>query len=257
MKIVTFNVNSVRVRAGILAEFLQRESPDVVALQETKCEDGVFPRAEFEALGYHVACDGQKTYNGVALLTREPLTRVKTGFGDPNMPDDKRIIGAEIQGIWVLNTYVPNGTKVGGDKWDYKMRWLERFREMIAPGLDRGLPIVWLGDINIAPEPIDVYDSAKVLGGVGHHPDEFARLKAITDLGLIDSFRKLHPEPGHYSYWDFFIKNAVDRGLGWRIDHIYVSPNLEPRVQRAWIDLEPRRKERPSDHTPVILELAD
>jgi exodeoxyribonuclease-3 len=249
MKIATFNANSVRVRLPILLDWLATHEPDVLALQEIKCEDHVFPANDFLEIGYRAEVFGQKSYNGVALLSKVPLNKVIRGYGD-----DARILCAEVDGIWIVNTYVPNGTKVGGDKWDYKLAWLDRFRDFVGQSLNAGVPTIWLGDINIAPEAIDVYDSAKVKGGVGHHPDEFSRLAAITEQGLHDVFRKHHPEGGHYTYWDFFIKNALDRKLGWRIDHIYATEDLAARCSSCEIDTQPRRAERPSDHTFVIAE---
>ena len=152
-----------------------------------------------------------------------------------------------------MNTYVPNGSKVGSEKWAYKMAWLEHFQSVAKGMMARG-PWIWLGDINIAPTPDDVYEPERKLGEVGHHPDEFSRLAAITDHGLTDCFRKHTQGPGHHTYWDFFIKNALDRKLGWRIDHIYASPEIESKCTACTIDYEPRRAERPSDHTFVMAE---
>ncbi len=252
MKIATFNANSVRVRLPILLDWLATNEPDVLAIQETKCEDHVFPREDFEDLGYHVTCHGQKSYNGVALLSREAPLATRTGFGDPAWPEDCRIIVGQYRDFVLLNTYVPNGTKVGSDKWDYKLRWLERMHEYLQGLIAGPLPVIWLGDINIAPTPDDVYESHRHLGNVGHHPDEFKRLAALVELGLKDVFRKFTEGPGHYTYWDFFLKNALDRKLGWRIDHIYTTQALTDRCVECIIDTEPRRAERPSDHTFVM-----
>lgn len=254
MKIATFNANSIRVRLPIVLDWLAANDPDVLGIQETKCEDHVFPKEAFEEIGYQVAFHGQKSYNGVALVTKVAPTGVRTGFGDPTMPEDCRLITARCEDVLVINSYVPNGTKVGGDKWEYKLRWLDRFADFLTACLAQGQPVVWMGDINIAPTPDDVYDSAKVLGGVGHHPDEFSRLSRIVDGRLVDCFRKHTAGAGHYTYWDFFIRNALDRKLGWRIDHIYASPNLAERCTSCVIDTEPRRADRPSDHTFVMAE---
>ncbi|MBS1705613.1 MAG: exodeoxyribonuclease III [Armatimonadetes bacterium] len=257
MKIATFNANSIRMRQQIVLDWLEFHQPDVLALQEIKCEDDVFPRAEFEAMGYRCSVHGQKSYNGVALLTKRPLVRVTTGFRDAAWPEDRRIIAAEMEGLWVINTYVPNGSKVGSDKWTYKLSWLEKFADYLRPAVERGIQFVWLGDINIAPTPDDVFDSARHLGGVGHHPDEFERLDKIKALGLTDLFRQFNEGPGHYTYWDFFIKNALDRKLGWRIDHIYATAELASRCTACEIDYEPRRLEKPSDHTFVMATFED
>jgi len=254
MKIATFNANSVRARLPIILDWLASHETDVLALQETKCEDHVFPLADFEELGYHAVIHGQKSYNGVAVLTRGPLESVQKGFGDPTMPEDCRLLVGTYEGIRIINTYVPNGSKVGSEKWVYKLGWLERFRDFLKAEMARG-PVLWLGDINIAPTSDDVYEAERKLGEVGHHPDEFARLSALVDLGLTDLFRKFTQAPGHYTYWDFFIKNAPQRGLGWRIDHIYASADVANRCTACTIDMEPRLAERPSDHTFVVAEM--
>ena len=255
MKIATFNANSIRVRLEIVLEWLAEHDPDVLALQETKCEDAVFPVAPFEEAGYHVVLHGQKTYNGVALISKIPPTEVRYGLGDPTWPDDKRILAATYDGVRVLNTYVPNGTKVGSEKFQYKLDWLDRMRDEIA-GEMRGRDFIWLGDINVAPTSDDVFDSSRMLGGVCHHPEEMARLAKIIELGLTDCFRKFTKGPGHYSYWEFFVRSAFEKNLGWRIDHIYASPSLAERCQRCEIDKKPRSLERPSDHTFVFAEFA-
>lgn len=251
MRIATYNCNSVRLRMPIILEWLAEHEPDVLALQEIKCENDKFPLFDLEEMGWQVAVNGQKTWNGVAIISRHPIRDVRTGMGDPGFPEDARIITAEIEGLRIANTYVPNGTKVGSDKFDYKLRWLERIKTLlIQQAID-----VWLGDINIAPNPEDVYDSKRVYGGVGHHPEEFARLNAIIELGFEDLFRKFTLGPGHYTYWDYFIKTAFERNNGWRIDHIYGRGPAASACTQCQIDLEPRRQERPSDHTVVWADL--
>lgn len=255
MRIATYNAASIRARLPRVLGWIEENEPDVLAIQETKVEDDKFPRTEFEELGYEIATNGQKSWNGVALLSRFPIENVRRGFGDDLMPEDARIIAATIDGVEIVNTYVPNGSAVGSDKWAYKLRWLDRFagylRERYAPGS----PLVWLGDVNVAPTPKDVHDSPRVYGGVGHHPDEFARLDRIVGWGLTDSFRHLHPEAVEYSFFDFTLPRALDRNLGWRIDHIYLSEPLLPSLTRAWIDREARGGDKPSDHTYVVCDL--
>lgn len=253
MRLATFNVNSIRARLPVLTQWLQTASPDVVAVQETKVADPLFPRADLEALGYEVAFHGQPTYNGVAILSRLPIEDVEVGLGD-DMPADCRLIGATVGGVRVLNSYVPNGTAVGSAKFAYKLEWLRRFREYCLR-FNPADPVVWLGDINIAPTPDDLFEPEKKLGVVGHHPDEFAALGEAVGWGWIDLYRAQHPGPGHYTFWEYRIPNAVKRNLGWRIDHIYASPGLLPRCGAIHIDREPRLWERPSDHTPVVLEI--
>lgn len=255
MKVATFNANSIRVRLGITLDWLAENEPDALLLQETKCEDSQFPVADFEEAGWNVAIDGQKSYNGVAIISRHAIQNVQRGMGDPAWPDDKRIISASILGTRIVNTYVPNGTKVGSEKWDYKLGWLERFRSYLSAQRQQFGDCLWAGDINIALRPEDVYDSAKVLGGVGHHPKEFERLSAIIDDGWTDLFRVLNKDPGHFTYWEFVVPRAVERNVGWRIDHIYGTPGLVGKLKACTIDKEPRMLERPSDHTFVQAEL--
>lgn len=256
MKIATFNAASVRARLHILVEWLAEHEPDVLGIQETKVEDDKFPISDFEDLGYHAALHGQKSWNGVCLLSRQPMIDVRKGFEDDLMPTDARLISASIGGIRIINSYVPNGNTVGSEKWEYKMRWLERFGRYLRERHSPSEPLIWMGDINVAPEPIDVYDSPRLLGGVGHHPDEFSRLAAIRDFGLVDVFRVLNPDPGHYTFWDFTVPRALDRKLGWRIDHIYATAELAKLCTSCEIDLEARRLERPSDHTFVTATFA-
>jgi exodeoxyribonuclease-3 len=253
MRIATFNANSIRVRLDAVLDWLARHEPDVLALQETKCEDSVFPAEAFEEMGYHVVHHGQKTYNGVAIVSRSPALNVARGFGFPD-PDDRRLIAADIDGVRVINTYVPNGTRVGSDKFAYKLAWLSQFRDWLDRSARPDSPMVWLGDMNIAPTPDDVYDSAKLLGSVGHHPEEFAALAHVVDWGWQDVFRRHHQGPGHYTYWDYVVPTAFSRNLGWRIDHIYASASFAPRCRSCVVDREPRAAARPSDHTFVVAD---
>ena len=255
MVIATFNAASVRARLPIVTEWLAEHEPDLLAIQETKVENDKFPVEAFEDLGYHLALNGQKSWNGVAILTKSPVANPVSGFVDDLFPEDARVLTCEYNGITFLNTYVPNGNTVGSEKWEYKMRWLERFRRMLGERYSPDQPLIWLGDINIAPTSDDVYDSQKMLGKVGHHPDEFARLDAIREWGFVDLFRLHHQGPGDYTYWDFVIPRAVERNLGWRIDHIYATKSVAAKCSRCWVDLAPRKMDRPSDHTFVLAEL--
>lgn len=254
MKVATFNANSVRARLPIILNWLDDHEPDVLAIQETKVDDASFPVADFEDAGWSVAIHGQKSYNGVALVTRNPLPNVRTGFGDPVMPEDCRIIAAEFGGVAVVNTYVPNGSSVGSEKFAYKLQWLARFKNYLCERFKPSGQVLWLGDINIAPTPDDVFDSPKHFGGVGHHPDEFAALAAITDWGLTDLFRKFTQGAGHYTFWEFVIPRAYERNLGWRIDHMYATEPLAERCKWCEVDRAPRELDRPSDHTFVVAE---
>ena len=252
MKIATFNANSVRVRMPIIQEWLSENEPDILAIQETKVDDDKFPVSDFEDVGYQVAFHGQKSTNGVAIASLKPLSNVQTGFSDPLFPEDARILSGQLDGVTIINTYVPNGTAVGTDKFEYKLRWLARFRQMLDQRFSKDAPFIWLGDINIAPKPEDVYNSRRFYGGVGHHPLEFEGLDKIIDWGLTDCFRKFIQGRGHYTYWDYVIPNSLERNLGWRIDHIYASPTLSRRCVSCEVDKGPRSMEKPSDHTPVV-----
>jgi len=254
MKLATFNVNSVRARLPILTSWILQTEPDIVALQETKVEDDKFPLAELEQLGYQVHIHGQKSYNGVALLSRIPVEDVAFGFPGDDWPRDCRIIRGVVDDVMIINTYVPNGTSVGSEKWEYKMRWLDQFRHLCDDLASTDDRVIWLGDINIAPTEDDVFESAKHLGDVGHHPDEFSRLDKIVDWGWTDCFRRFTGGPNHYTFWDFRIPNGFKRDLGWRIDHIYASRAIVENCRSCWVDKEPRMLERPSDHTPLLAE---
>lgn len=254
MKIATLNVNSVRMRLDAVLEWLAANEPDVLGLQETKCADDKFPRFEFEEMGWNVEIYGQKSYNGVALVSRHPIQNVRRGFEDPRFPEDCRLIEGAVGGVTVVNTYVPNGTVVGSDKFDYKLRWLERLLAHFETRHRPDEPIAWLGDMNIAPTPDDVWESRRHLGKVGHHPDEFARLAALVSWGFEDVFRRFHAGPGHYTFWDYVIPRSFDNNLGWRIDHIYATPGLAARATACTIDRSLRQGDKPSDHTAVIAE---
>jgi exodeoxyribonuclease-3 len=254
VKIATYNAASIRARLPLIVEWMAEHEPDVLAVQETKVEDSKFPMEAFEELGYHVAIHGQKAWNGVATLSKSLPTNVKNGFMDELFPTDARILTCEVDGIPIINTYVPNGNTVGSDKFLYKLRWLERFRRFLDENFKASDPLVWLGDINIAPKPEDVYDSKKLYGSVGHHPDEFSRLGQILEFGLVDTFRQLHPGDGYFTYWDFVIPNSVKRNVGWRIDHIYTTEPLALLLKSCTIDVGARLLDRPSDHTFVTAE---
>ena len=252
LSIATWNVNSLRVRLPQLAEWLATAKPDVVALQETKTTDADFPVAEIAALGYQVAFAGQRTYNGVAVLSREPLRVLATDI--PGFPDEqRRVLAVETAGLTVLDLYVPNGQAPGSDKFAYKLRWLEALTAWIEGDLAGRGDLVVLGDFNIAPEDRDVHDPAAWVGSVHVSPEERAALRRLTDGGLIDLFRRFEQPEAAYSWWDYRA-GAFRRNHGLRIDLIFARAALAARCSACRIDREPRRAERPSDHTPVIAE---
>jgi len=253
MKVASWNVNSLNVRMPHLSTWLATAAPDIVALQETKLEDAKFPHAALTTLGYHSVFSGQKTYNGVALLTREPVRDVVTdipGLDDPQ----RRILIASVGGLRVVNLYVVNGQAVGSEKYAYKLHWLARVRDYLAAELQHFPQMIVMGDFNIAPQDRDVHDPAAWHEQILCSTPERAALAQLQALGLHDSFRLFEAEAGHYSWWDYR-QGAFRRNLGLRIDLILVSEALHARCSGASIERAPRTWERASDHTPVLVEL--
>jgi len=254
MKIASWNVNSLNVRLPHLLEWLKIGNPDVLVLQETKLEDHKFPQAEIEAAGYRVAFDGQKTYNGVAILSRHDIQDVQKGI--PGFADEqKRALAATVGGVRIIDLYVVNGQAVGSEKYDYKLRWLEAVTDWVRDELTRHPQLVVLGDFNIAPDERDVHDAAlwnddSILTSTA----ERAALKRLLALGLHDSFRLHSDEAGHFSWWDYRM-GGFRRNLGLRIDLVLVSEALKARTKASGIEREPRTWERPSDHAPVWIEI--
>jgi exodeoxyribonuclease-3 len=255
MRIASWNVNSLKVRLPHVEQWCRDARPDVLALQETKLEDDKFPREAIKALGYRVAYAGQKTYNGVAILAREPLEGVVAGmpgFDDPQ----KRVLAATVDGVRIVDLYVVNGQSVGSEKYEWKLKWLDAVTEYLRAELQRHEKIVVLGDFNIAPDDRDVHDPDAWRGQILCSEPERAALRGILDLGFADSFRAFVEDAGHFSWWDYR-QAAFRRNLGLRIDLILASNALRERMSSASIDRAPRTWERPSDHTPVLLELAN
>ena len=252
MKIASWNVNSLNVRLPHVLAWCASASPDILALQETKLPDERYPEQELRDAGYHSIYSGQPTYNGVALLSREPGQDPVTdipGLDDPQ----RRILAATYGDLRVINLYVVNGKEVGSDKFDYKMHWLKQVTQFIADELSRHEKVVVLGDFNIAPEDRDVHDPEAWHEKILCSTPEREALKRILGLGLEDTFRLFEQEEGSFSWWDYRM-NAFRRKMGLRIDLVLASKAMAQRCTRAWIDIEPRRQERPSDHTPVIAE---
>ncbi len=253
-KLATFNVNSIRARMPIVLEWLRENEPDVLCLQETKVEDKDFPAGAFEEAGYHVAFRGQKRWNGVAIVSRAPLEEVSFGLEPGGPEEEPRMISAVTRGVTVLNTYIPQGRAVDDDQFPYKIGWFERLRRHLEARHRPTDLLVWCGDLNHAPEPIDVYDPEGLRGHVCFHPEVDRAYRKVLEWGLVDVFRRHHPEPRQYSFFDYRLPNAVKRGLGWRLDHILATVPLAERSVDASIDLAPRLKPKPSDHTPVVAE---
>jgi exodeoxyribonuclease-3 len=257
MKLATWNVNSLTVRLPQVLDWLSAQNEhggmDVLALQETKTTDDKFPKTEIEAAGYHVAFFGQKTYNGVALIARHPITEVVHNI--PGFTDEMaRVITATVEGVRVVGAYFPNGQAPDSDKFVYKMAWLNALQAFIKDELSRHNKLVLMGDFNITWDDLDVWDPIALAGTIHCTDEERAHFKALLDLGLHDAFRLFEQAPKSYSWWDYR-EFAFKRNRGLRIDHILVSSALVKQVSACLIDKAPRKNERPSDHTPVVVTL--
>jgi len=254
MRIATWNVNSLAVRLPQVLAWLAANPVDVLVLQETKLSDDRFPHAEIEAAGYRVQWHGQKTYNGVALLSRTAAGEVVRNI--PGHDDAQaRVIAGSVNGVRVIGAYFPNGQAPGSDKFEYKLQWLRALRDWVREELALHPRLVLLGDFNIAPEDRDVYDPVAWEGQIHCTPEEREHFRKLVALGLHDAFRLFEQPPKSWSWWDY--RNlAFRKNQGLRIDHILVSEALKPRVQACSIDKAPRRNERPSDHAPVLVTLA-
>ena len=254
MKLATWNVNSLAVRLPQLLDWLAAQQPDAMVLQETKLTDDRFPHAELQAAGWSSHCFGQRTYNGVALLTRTPATEVVRNI--PGFADEQaRVIGGTIEGLRVIGAYFPNGQAPGTDKFAYKLRWIEALADWLRAELAAHPRLVLMGDFNIAPEDRDVHDPVAWAGQIHCTDDERAHFRALIGLGLVDAFRAFEQPPKSWSWWDY--RNlAFRRNQGLRIDHVLVGTALAGRLTACTIDKAPRRNERPSDHAPVVVELS-
>ena len=263
MRIATWNVNSVRTRLDQVLAWLAAERPEVLCLQETKVADELFPLEPFRALGYEAVISGQKAYNGVAILSRLPIEDVQVGFAallpdDPEAPglgEQKRLISAQIAGLRVLNLYVPNGSSLRSEKYAYKLEWLACLKRYLDAQETQGEPLVMVGDFNIALEARDIHDPARLNGGIMASEQERQALQAALGERLEDGFRLFEPESGHWSWWDYRTA-GWETGRGWRIDHIYLDAELRDHALGCTIDAPMRGNPQPSDHAPVIINLA-
>ncbi len=258
LSVATWNVNSLKVRLPHLLDWLRQHAADVVCLQETKLTDDRFPVDELKAAGYRSVFAGQKTYNGVAILLRESGTAAPADV-QVNLPDfadeQKRLIALSLDGLRIVNGYFPNGQAVGSEKFEYKLNWLAALTDWLRDELTRHEQLLLAGDFNIAPEPRDVHDPALWEGQVLFSEPERAAFRALLGLGLKDSFRLFEQPERSYTWWDY--RNlAFRRKMGLRIDHILLSEPLAARCTSCTIDVEPRRREQPSDHAPVLAVLA-
>lgn len=251
MKIVTWNVNGIRPRLERLLAWTEEHAPDVLCLQETKVEDDAFPRAAFEERGFHVAAYGQKTYNGVAIISRETPTELMYGFPDDGPDADRRLLAGTFGMLRLYCAYVPNGQTPESDQFATKLDWLRRLHDHVDATCGRRTRILLAGDFNIAPEARDVYDPERYRGQVHFHPDEHEALARLAEWGFMDLFRKHHPEGGLYSWWDYRA-GAFQRNHGLRIDLLLGTQPLWRHCAACAIDRDERARERPSDHVPVV-----
>ena len=259
MRIASWNVNSVRTRLEQVLAWLQAHEPDVLCLQETKVSDDLFPLKAFEQIGYHCAISGQKAYNGVALISREPLEDVQVGF-EALLPDaaqlseQKRVISGLLDGVRILNLYVPNGSSLKSEKYPYKLEWLSCLQRYLAVQEEQGDPLCMVGDFNIGLEDRDLPDPGRLTGTIMASEPERTALRGALGDRLTDVFRVFEPGSGHWSWWDYR-SGAWDRDRGWRIDHIYLCEELLGLARSCVIHKGMRGNHQPSDHAPVSVDL--
>lgn len=253
MKIASYNVNSLRARLPIVLQWLIDNNVDVLCLQETKVQDVDFPTAAFDNIRYNYVFKGQKSYNGVAIISKYPIENAVYGFSE-EPKDEARIIRAEINGINIVNTYVPQGQSPDSEKFQYKLKWFSRLLEYFQKNFNPSDSVLLTGDLNIAPKPMDVYDPQTLLGHVCFHPEVHRALDEILGWGFTDVFRKHCDNANEFTFWDYRMRDSFKRNLGWRIDHIMATNLLAEKSKSCYIDKEPRTVIRPSDHTPIIAE---
>jgi exodeoxyribonuclease-3 len=254
MKAATFNANSIRTRLPIITNWLKANKPDVLCIQETKVQDDEFPVAAFEEIGYHAVFSGQKAYNGVAIISRKLPHQVWHGLDDGGPPDDSRLIRAVCDGVNVVNTYVPQGTALDSPQFLYKIQWFKRLRDFLDRHYSPKDPLIWTGDLNVAVEPMDVWNPEGVVNHVCFHEGVRNAMKEVIDWGFVDVFREFCHETGQYTYYDYRDRNPVAKHIGWRLDYIFATKTLADKCKNAYIDVEPRLLEKPSDHTFMVAE---
>lgn len=254
MKIATWNINSINSRIEHVVDWCKKNQPDVLCLQETKCVDAKFPHGRFSAIGYeHCAFLGEKAYNGVAIISKEPLQGIQKNLPDDKADSPKRLIAAKIGNVHILNAYVPHGTKLGSDKFAYKLKWLERLGSYLSKNFRTTENVILCGDLNIAPHELDVWKPSLWKDKIHFTKAERDALQTLKRWGFVDVFRQINDDLKEYSWWDYF-HHSFEKDHGLRIDHIWASPPLAERCTDCWIDKSPRELDKPSDHAPVIAE---
>ena len=254
MKIASWNVNSIRARIDHVTAWIKLQQPDVLLLQELKATE--FPALVFQALGYESVAVTQKSYNGVAVLSRHPVETINTTLAGDEADSHARYLEMTIEGIRIVNIYLPNGNPVGTEKFAYKLAWMDRLLEKMSAWRKEDVPVLVGGDFNVIPEDIDCHKPSSWIRDALFQPEPRSRYRALLDLGYTDAFRFLHPgETGQFTFWDYF-RQAFEHNRGIRIDHFLLSSKLADRLQSCVIDRGPRAQERPSDHTPIMVELS-
>lgn len=252
MIVATFNVNSIRSRLGVMLEWLAANQPDILCVQETKVVDADFPVAPIRDAGYSVIYRGEKSYNGVAILSRVAAHDVGFGFDDGGPADETRLVRARIGSLHVVNTYVPQGRDIEHPMYQYKLQWFDRLRDYFDRHFRTGQKVVWVGDLNIAPEAQDIHNAERQADHVCYHVAAREAFARTVSWGFEDVFRRHCPGPGYYSFFDYRQKDSLELNKGWRVDHILATKSLAARSAGAAIDLGPRRAAKPSDHTVVM-----
>ncbi len=254
IQIATWNVNSLRARMSHVLDWLRARQPDVLLLQELKGTE--FPALAFQELGYHSEAVTQKSYNGVAILSRSPIQTFSTALPGDGEDSHARYLEVETAGLRVVNIYLPNGNPIGTEKFEYKLRWMDRLMEPMRQWIRADLPVVIGGDFNVIPEDIDCHKPESWMRDALFQPETRARYRAMLAMGYVDAFRALHPDEKSFTFWDYF-RQAFEHNRGIRIDHFLLTPAVAARLEACAIDRSPRALEKPSDHTPVVLTLRD
>ena len=249
MKIATFNVNSLRKRISTVTRWLKSHAPDVLCLQETKVQDSEFPLEAMESTGYVITFRGMKGYNGVAVLTKTKPEFISNGLDKGPNADGPRLLHIVVQGVMIVNTYVPQGFQIDHPKYQYKLEWFKRLRRYFSRHFSPNQPIIWCGDMNVAPLPMDVHHPEKHLTHVCYHQDARDAYHRTMSWGFEDVFRRLYPDRQQYTFWDYRQPDALKANRGWRIDHILATKSLAKKCTAVEVDVNPRKAETPSDHT--------
>jgi exodeoxyribonuclease-3 len=254
MKIATFNANSIRSRQETILQWMAEHQPDVLCVQETKVQDHEFPKEVFEQAGYQVVFKGEKSYNGVALISRQPVDEITFGLDDGGPADEPRLLLARIGPLHILNTYVPQGREIDHEMYAYKLEWFRRLRQLFERRFKPTDLLVWVGDLNVAKESIDVHSPELYKDHVCFHEYVRKAFSVCLDWGFVDVFRQFHPEAGLYTFFDYRTINAVKRGIGWRLDYILATPGLASKAISCEIDVKPRLAPKASDHTFLMAD---